>query len=76
MNELELLLLKITDSEDLVDRAERFYKTKRKEWADDMQIAFEMFLERKRSQICDEKHRVEKMGWNMALGHWPPRMDI
>lgn len=76
MDELTLLLLKITDSEDFIDRAERFYAAKHSDWSDGVAAAFEKFLERKRDQILYEKERVETMGWNMALGHWPPRMDI
>lgn len=76
MTELELLLTKINISEDLIERAEKFYREKHKEWSDGVAAQFEIFLERKRDQILYEKERVETMGWNVALGHWPPRMDI
>lgn len=76
MTELEQLLLRITDSEDFIDRAERFFKENSKEWSDELAISFESFLENKREQVWYEKVRVERMGWNVALGTWPPRMDI
>jgi hypothetical protein len=76
MTELELLLCKITDSEDFVDRAERFFAEKSDQWSPGVQVSFEKFLERKRDQIYYERDRAQKMGWNMAVGLWPPRMDI
>lgn len=76
MNELERLLLRITDMEDLVDCAEQFFAERSPEWSAEFTARFEIYLERKRDQIFYEKNLVEKMGWNMALGHWPPRMDI
>ena len=76
MDDLTRLLLRITDSEDFIDRAERFFAEKRNDWSSDLTTAFEKFLERKREQVATERDRAEKLGWNIALGTYPPRMDI
>lgn len=76
MDELELLLSKIRDSEDLIERAEAFYAEKSREWSDGMMITFEKFLERKRDQVYCEQHLAEQMGWRIALDKDPNDVDI
>lgn len=67
MDELALLLDKIHASEDLVERAEAFFKEKSSNWSDGVAMQFEKFLERKRDQIHYEQYRAECMGWKLAL---------
>lgn len=76
MDDLQQLLTRIDISEDFLKRAEQFFKEKNPMWSDGLTAQFEIFLERKREQVCSERDRAARMGWNFALGHWPPRMDI
>lgn len=76
MDDLELLLTKISDSEDLIERAEAFYAEKHREWSDGVCITFEKFLERKRDQVHFERHLAEQMGWSIALDRDPNDLDI
>lgn len=76
MNELQLLLAKIRESEDLIDRAETYFHEHHRDWSDGVGAYFEILLERKRDQVYYEKHLVEKLGWNIALDHDSQDLDI
>lgn len=76
MDELEQLLAKIRESEDLIERAENFYQEHHLDWSDGVQMSFEKFLERKREQVYCEQHLAEKMGWNIALDRYRQDLDI
>lgn len=67
IDEIQLLLDKIQQGEDLIERAEAYFKEKSSGWSDGVAAAFEIFLERKRDQIHYEKHLLERMGWRVAL---------
>lgn len=75
IDEIQLLVDKIREGEDLIERAEAYFKEKSSGWSDGVAAAFEIYLERKRDQIHYEKHLLERMGWKHALGH-DSRMDI
>lgn len=76
VDELALLLSKIHADEDLIARAEAYFRDCRHRWSDGVVAHFEIFLERKRDQIHYEKHRADKMGWAIALEHYPQDLDI
>lgn len=76
MDELEHLLSKIRNSEDLIDRAEAYFREHRGDWSDGVAAYFEIFLERKREQVHFEYELVEKMGRNIALDRYPRGPDI
>lgn len=68
IDELGLLLDKISTSETFIEKAEEFYAEKSGEWSDGLRATFEIFLEKKRDQIYYEAYLAERMGWDIALG--------
>lgn len=76
VDEITLLVNKISDSEDLIERAEAFYAEHSHEWSDGVAAYFEIFLERKRDQVHYEKHLLERMGWRVALEQDPDAPNI
>lgn len=75
VDELNLLLAKIRESEDFVRRAELYFQRNSHRWSDAVAVHFEVFLERKRDQILYEKERAERMGQAIALRQYPRGMD-
>jgi len=69
--EIAWLLAKISESEDFINRAEKFFAEKHRDWSDEAVISFEKFLERKREQVYCEQTLVEKLGWSVAMNRSP-----
>lgn len=76
IDELSLLLRKVTASENLVRRAEAYFYHHSKDWSPGVCAYFEDLLERKRDMIAYEWDRVGRMGDAIASGRDPRRMDI
>lgn len=75
-DELVLLLERIHESEDFVERAEAYFKKRSADWPVGLAANFEIFLERKRDQILYEKERAEKMGSYISLDLPPQGIDV
>lgn len=77
-HELELtwLLEKIHRSESLLQRLEAFYAEHAHEWSGGMCACFLDQMERKKDQLDYEKHRAHKLGFLIATGKLPTRLDI
>lgn len=76
IDELILLLDKIAEDEDLINRAEEYFIQYHRLWSGDVAAYFEDMLERKRDQLYYEKDRLEKMGQAIATDRDRPMPDI
>lgn len=61
-----VLLNKVIESEDLVQRAEQYYDEQGHTWSPGLAAYFRDLLERKKDQIHYEWYRVNKMGMEIA----------
>lgn len=75
-SELVWLLEKISTSEDFIERAEEYFNEKSDDWPYELAVSFEKFLERKREQIYFEREVSHNLGLKIALGKYPPGLDI
>lgn len=76
VDEIALLLDKISASEAFLDKAEEYFRTHKHLWSDGVIAYFEIFMERKREQVYFEQNLVEQMGWRAALEPEVPGPDI
>lgn len=76
MDELVLLIDRVTASENLYQRLEAFYAAKHHEWSPTVASYFKDMLQRKLDQIDYEWHRVHQMGRAVASGRSEQRVDI
>jgi hypothetical protein len=73
--EVNNLLKRIRAAEEFIARAEEFYKDRSDDWHSSIGARFEIILERKREQVQEEKHLVERMGMNIAMGRYPQELE-
>jgi hypothetical protein len=74
--EVSVLLRKVQDSEDLVERAQAFYDEFSHQWSEGVSAYFQDYLERKKDQIDYEWYRVGRMGDAIAGGRNYKWVDI
>lgn len=76
IDEIALLLDKISSSEAFIEKAEEYCRTHKDVMSDGLAAYIEIFLEKKRDQVYFEQSLVETMGWKAALAPEVPGPDI
>lgn len=66
--EIGVLLAKVTASEEVVHTAELYFEEKHKHWRLEIEGRFLDLLEKKRTQIDYDWHRIRRLGEAIASG--------
>lgn len=63
--ELVWLIDKVQDDEDLLQRAEAYFKENQHRWSRGVLSSFMNLLERMKDQLYYEQHRLEMLAWRI-----------